>query len=384
MKHKKNLLKQKFLFSIRTVKHKWHNYIWKKKYHFHIAKRHFKFNIKEIRKNMHSKIDKKALTGLGVVLLMCIIVITAAYSRQKVNIYIDGEINSYCFISSGGTVSDALEEADIYLSYNDYVYPSLSDPIGQDGRVDIYLPETLTVEYNSEVYSISTPLLGDDALKQAGLYLSDDDIVSIDYETNVVKVTAQNTAETTQVIDLDYDTEVIKNDDQYTDYKKVITKGEDGKAVATIITTYIDGKAVKKEQLITQLLQSPVSEVIEVGTKKRPNTVQTTLGEKLYSKSYIANISAYCPCAICCGKYTGGYTASGSKAKQYYTIAAPSNIPFGTKVYIPYFKNAPNKGVFVVQDRGGAISGNRIDIFFDEHQQALNFGRKYLKIYILE
>jgi 3D (Asp-Asp-Asp) domain-containing protein len=124
--------------------------------------------------------------------------------------------------------------------------------------------------------------------------------------------------------------------------------------------------------------------VVEVGTKKRPNTVQTALGEKLYSKSYIANISAYCPCAICCGKYTGGYTASGNKAEQYYTIAAPSNIPFGTKVYIPYFKDAPNKGIFVVQDRGGAISGNRLDIFFNEHQQALNFGRKYLKVYILE
>lgn len=384
MKYKNNFLKQKFLFLIRKIKHKSHNYIWKKKYHFHIVKRHIKFNIKEITKNIFSKIDKKTASALGVILLMCIVVVTAAYSRQKVDIYIDGEINSYCYISSNGTVSDALDEANIYLSYNDYVYPSLSDEIGANGRIDIYTPVTLTVEYNNEMYSVSTSLLGEEAIKQAGLYLSDDDTVSVDYESNTLRIKTQNITQTTEVIDLDYDTQVIKNDDKYTDYKKIITKGEDGKAIATIITTYIDGKATKKEQLITQLLESPVTQVVEVGTKIRENTVGTTLGEKIYSRSYIANISAYCPCAICCGKYSSGYTASGSIAKQYYTIAAPSSIPFGTKVYIPYFKDAPNKGIFVVQDRGGAISANRIDIFFNEHQQALNFGRKYLKVYILE
>ena len=53
-----------------------------------------------------------------------------------------------------------------------------------------------------------------------------------------------------------------------------------------------------------------------------------------------------------------------------------SKYPFGTKVEIK------GMGTYIVQDRGGAINGNRIDIYFDSHSEALNFGRRtvYLKV----
>ena len=87
-------------------------------------------------------------------------------------------------------------------------------------------------------------------------------------------------------------------------------------------------------------------------------------------------ITAYCPCVKCCGK-SDGITASGVKATEGVTVAMNKSIPFGTKIYID------GVGERIVQDRGGAIKGNRIDIYFDNHQSALNFGRQTKQVTIL-
>lgn len=90
-----------------------------------------------------------------------------------------------------------------------------------------------------------------------------------------------------------------------------------------------------------------------------------------------ANASAYCACIKCCGK-TNGITASGTKATAGRTIAAPKNYAFGTKIEIA------GMGTYVVEDRGGAITGNKIDIYFDSHAEALKFGRRNLQIKVLD
>lgn len=90
-----------------------------------------------------------------------------------------------------------------------------------------------------------------------------------------------------------------------------------------------------------------------------------------------ANVSAYCACKKCCGK-TNGITASGVKAKANHTIAAPSTYKFGTKIEIE------GMGIYTVEDRGGAITGNKIDVFFNSHSEALKFGRRNLRIKVVE
>lgn len=99
-------------------------------------------------------------------------------------------------------------------------------------------------------------------------------------------------------------------------------------------------------------------------------TVQQSNGE-------IYVITAYCACIKCCGK-TDGITASGVKAVEGVTVATDSSISFGTKVYID------GVGERIVQDRGGAIKGNRIDLYFSDHQSALNFGRQIKEVKIIE
>ena len=88
-------------------------------------------------------------------------------------------------------------------------------------------------------------------------------------------------------------------------------------------------------------------------------------------------ITAYCHCSKCCEK-TDGITASGVKATEGVTVAMDKSIPFGTKIYID------GVGERIVQDRGGAIKGNRIDLYFENHNDAMNFGRQTKEVTIMK
>lgn len=74
-----------------------------------------------------------------------------------------------------------------------------------------------------------------------------------------------------------------------------------------------------------------------------------------------------------------GITASGRKTKEGVTIAADWRVlPEGTRVLIE------GVGVREVHDKGGAIKGKKIDLYFESEEEAINFGRKKMKIRVLE
>lgn len=111
---------------------------------------------------------------------------------------------------------------------------------------------------------------------------------------------------------------------------------------------------------------APTTEVVEV---VYVDDVSSETGA--YLGTYTA--TAYCGCSSCCGK-SDGITASGTRATEGRTVAAPSTFSFGTELVI-------DGHTYVVEDRGGSISGNRIDIYFDSHQAALNYGRRSVEVY---
>ena len=110
------------------------------------------------------------------------------------------------------------------------------------------------------------------------------------------------------------------------------------------------------EQMTEIITEAPTSQVELLGTFK---------------------LTAYCACEKCCGK-SDGITATGTKATANRTIAVDKTIiPYGTIVII-------NGNEYVAEDTGGAVKGNIIDIFFDDHEEALNFGVQYADVYVKE
>lgn len=125
-----------------------------------------------------------------------------------------------------------------------------------------------------------------------------------------------------------------------------------------------------------------------------PNTdcsvVQTSATPQVKEPEIISlgefRLTAYCGCSKCCGKWGENrpldengkpivYTANMTVAKEGVTIAADiSVLPYGTKVIIDGHE-------YIVQDRGGSIKENRIDLYFESHQDALNFGVQYKEVF---
>lgn len=97
-------------------------------------------------------------------------------------------------------------------------------------------------------------------------------------------------------------------------------------------------------------------------------------------------ITHYCSCSICCGEWGENRptdengdpiirTASGAVAEAGKTIAVdPEVIPLGSTVYI-------DGQAYIAQDVGGAIKGNRIDVYCNSHEEALEKGVIYKSVY---
>lgn len=99
-------------------------------------------------------------------------------------------------------------------------------------------------------------------------------------------------------------------------------------------------------------------------------------------------LTAYCSCEKCCGKWALNrpkdengkdivYGSTGAILVAGTSIAVdPSVIPYGSQVEI-------NGHTYTAHDTGGAIKGNRIDVYFDNHQDALNFGVQYAEVFLI-
>jgi len=90
-------------------------------------------------------------------------------------------------------------------------------------------------------------------------------------------------------------------------------------------------------------------------------------------------VTAYCPCTECCGPDARGVTASGRpvSANGGKFVAADGDIPFGTRLVIPGYNDGQPVEVL---DRGGAIKGDHLDVFFPTHGQAKRWGARRLEV----
>lgn len=87
--------------------------------------------------------------------------------------------------------------------------------------------------------------------------------------------------------------------------------------------------------------------------------------------------AGYCPCRACSEGW-GRHTCTGAVATAGHTIAVdPRVIPYGSKVMI-------NGVVYTAEDRGGAVRGNHIDIFFNTHAETRQHGTQSAEVYLVQ
>jgi 3D (Asp-Asp-Asp) domain-containing protein len=181
------------------------------------------------------------------------------------------------------------------------------------------------------------------------------------------------------------ETKVVQNENQYEGYEKLIQVGSDGMKKSVYQEVYVDGELISKNLEEEIVYKEPVDEIIEIGTKKH---LVTSRGGFRYSDELVLTATAYDLSYESTGKNPGdpeyGITASGTKAQPGTVAVDPRVIPLGTELYIASTDGSPDYGFATAEDTGGAIKGNIIDLFMEDGEDCYDFGRRTVKVYILE
>lgn len=277
------------------------------------------------------------------------------------------------------TVGAFLEKEGIVLKNKDVVSPSVDQEIKKDMKVMITSPKSYHIKDGNKIliaeangYTVADVLenLNIKLNKLDRVSLPLDEIAKEGMEIQIDRVVVENIE---NKIEIPFETENRENAEMLEGQKNVIVNGEVGQKVESLKNTYVNGVLETTEVLKSEITKNPVKEVVEVGTKK---AVATPNGKNA-KRVIVMQATAYDPTA-------GSKTAMGTRARVGAVAVDPRVIPLGSKLYIESMDGFASYGYATAEDTGGAIKGNRIDLFYNSNAEANRFGRRNVKVYVLD
>lgn len=301
---------------------------------------------------------------VSLILLMLSGVGVMAVTTQRENVKIT-LANGYemTVLTSKTKVSDVLAENGIILADDEKVTPNVDEELNDGKTINITKKSTQEVQIAK--------------ISEEGIQVSLDELLK-NYAPITEKIIVEQVA-------IPFETITKDSTDGSTDTKnKIVQQGEDGIKEVTYKVKYQNNIEIEKTVLSENIIKEPVNKIVQVqkkitsraSTTNRATATETTQTATSGKSIGVYKITGYCSCSKCCGKATGR-TASGTVATAGRTVAASAALPYGTKLNI-------NGHTYTVEDRGGAIKGNKIDIYFSSHAQALAWGVKYLPVEIAD
>ncbi len=315
--------------------------------------------------------------------------------------------------TTNNTVREVLEKAAIDITEHDKVSPGLDEKIDADTAVSVEKAFEVTILdglQEKKAWSTSTTVA--DFLKQNKISLSEldrvetgmDEMVLPNSEVKVVRV-----EKVTDVVEdsVKFAVETKKDSSILKGKEKVVQKGENGVVSKTYEVIKENGKEVKRELKSEKVVQEPKKQLTAVGTKvvvasvsrgvksnakaPTPKAVAPKTASTKAPAPQQASVKASAPAGrtlmVSATAYTASCTGcSGITATGINLIANPglkviavdpNVIPLGSKVYVEGY------GYAIAGDTGGAIKGNKIDLFMANRSAALAFGRQQVKVTVL-
>lgn len=317
--------------------------------------------------------SKRSTYLIALTIGLIALAVSLFFALQKpVTLAVDGKvIESRMFFSS--TVADVLEKNHIKLADKDEVSPNLNSIIKKNSEITVTRAHKVKIIADGEVVEvISTPISVKEAIKLAKVELGDKDIVKTvptektipNQEIEVIRVTEK---EVQLEESIPYQTEKTVDNTLEKGLTKTISKGQNGVALNTIKVIYHDGEEVKREVINSEVKAEPKNQVIALGNITSVSRSGQTFN---FREAIQVQASAY--------TYTGNRTATGKTPTVGMVAVDPNLIPLGTRLYIEGY------GYAVAADTGGSIKGNRVDLFMEDRSQCLNWGRRTVKLYILQ
>lgn len=228
-------------------------------------------------------------------------------------------------------------------------------------------------------------------LSDLKIKVDDDDIVIPDLDTELksegkISIIKVDFKVIEKEVEAPFKTIKKKNKELSHKQSRILVQGVNGKNKVKCKEYYAGDKLIKEEVIHVESLVKPIDQVFEEGTK---DVFTNDRGDFTARKAIKMVATAYEAGPRSTGKRPGdkgyGITASGARAKRGTVAVDPRVIPLGTKLYIKSLTpGVPDYGFAIAQDTGGAIKGNKIDLFMDTVWECLQFGRRPVMVYILQ
>ncbi|MBU5294266.1 G5 domain-containing protein [Anaerosalibacter bizertensis] len=338
------------------------------------------------------------------------------YETKKVTISIDDN-KKMTVKTLKGTVGEVLKKENIQVEEGSYIEPKPDTKIKDGDKIIIKKPKTYKIKLGKRVAEMqSTENVVKDILKDLDIKLDEKDYTKPDMNK---KVKPEGQIEIVKVVEK---IDVVKNDIPFENIVKnnnklekgksnIVQEGKKGVKEIKIKKVFENGNLISEDIISEEVVSAPVSKVVEKGVKEieKPKTIQvasrgstpsrrnrstprstasTKNGNINYKKAFNVVATAYDLSFASCGKNPGepgyGITASGTRVRPGVVSVDPRVIPLGTRLYVESLDGTRDYGFAVAEDTGGAIKGNRIDLFFPSSSAAKAFGRRQVRVYILK
>lgn len=310
---------------------------------------------------------------------------------KQVAITVDEEKQSLWTTKS--TVGEVLEEAAIELAEHDEVSPALTAKLDENNEIEINKAyEFMLVDGGEEAKYWSTSTTIGDFLNRENIKLDEFDRVEDELDSQI------QPGAVVEIVRVEKETATVEEEEKFTietksdnsllkGREKVVQAGQKGVIAREYEIIKENGKEVSRTLLAEKTVKEPTKQIVSVGTKVVVADAGTSANTKTVSrnnssspaggKEFYVTATAYT--ADCNG--CSGITATGInlKANRNLKVIAvdPSVIPLGSKVWVEGY------GYAVAGDTGGAIKGNRIDLHMASKSSAYQFGRRQVKVKVM-
>lgn len=329
----------------------------------------------------------KIITILAVATMLIVSIIE--YKTKKVNICIDDSKATVRTFKS--TVGELLEKQGIKLTKGAYINYKATEELKDDTTIVIKNPKTYRVKVANKVIEVeSTENTVENILESLKIDLGKNDYTYPDLKERV------NPMDDIEVVQIKETTDIVKEEIPFENISRksnklakgttqVVQEGKNGLKEVQVKKIFKNGKLNSEDIVAEKIVTKPVANIVEEGTK---DFIVASRGNFRFKRSFVVTATAYDLSYASCGKHPGdrgyGITASGTKARPGVVSVDPRVIPLGTKLYIESLDGTNDYGFATAEDTGGAIKGNRIDLFFTSGEACKQFGRRKVKVYILE
>lgn len=309
--------------------------------------------------------------------LMSLAVLTALgvsgyfYLQKDITIFIGGK--EYQVSTFKKTVGEVLIEAKVPVYGKDTVLPTSQQEISDKGNIRIIRAVPVKVVADGkEVNLVTVPITVREILKLAGVTLG-----KLDYPSkplyasitnnDIIKVSRIKQVYIKRKNVIGFIEERRPDPTMEKGITRLVRKGEPGLSQKIVCITYLNGKEVDRSVTENKVITQPKSRLIAMGSI---SSVSRSGRRFEFDRIKFVEATAY--------SHTGRRTSSGAYPEVGTVAVDPSVIPMGSKLYVEGY------GFAKAQDIGGAIVGNRIDLFMESTREALRWGRRDVKVYIIE